>query len=117
MLWLDVYIVSLASVDDSSLGKLFFALPQRCFVLLEDIDAAGTARSQETETEDSGQVVVGSAKKIEAQKKLSLSGLLNAIDGAPSRQGRVLIMTTNHIEHLTRRSYCDRDARICRSQQ
>jgi len=31
---------------------------------------------------------------------LSFSGLLNAIDGVASHEGRILIMTTNHIEHL-----------------
>jgi chaperone BCS1 len=29
-------------------------------------------------------------------EKVSLSGLLNAIDGATAAEGRLLIMTTNH---------------------
>ena len=31
---------------------------------------------------------------------MSLSGLLNALDGVASQEGRILIMTTNHIEKL-----------------
>jgi chaperone BCS1 len=33
-------------------------------------------------------------------KKVSLSGLLSAIDGATAAEGRLLIMTTNHPENL-----------------
>ena len=32
--------------------------------------------------------------------RVTLSGLLNVLDGASSQEGRVLIITTNHIEHL-----------------
>ncbi|KAF1991254.1 P-loop containing nucleoside triphosphate hydrolase protein [Aulographum hederae CBS 113979] len=35
-----------------------------------------------------------------AKSQLSLSGLLNAIDGVASHEGRVLVMTTNHPEKL-----------------
>lgn len=31
---------------------------------------------------------------------MSLSALLNVLDGVASQEGRVLIMTTNHIEKL-----------------
>ncbi|KAF2198815.1 P-loop containing nucleoside triphosphate hydrolase protein [Delitschia confertaspora ATCC 74209] len=34
------------------------------------------------------------------KSNISLSGLLNAIDGVATHEGRVLIMTTNHAEHL-----------------
>lgn len=34
--------------------------------------------------------------------KLSLSGLLNPLNGVSSTEGRVLITTTNHIESLDR---------------
>lgn len=39
-------------------------------------------------------------KKEEEQSKLTLSGLLNAIDGVFSNHGRILIMTTNHPDVL-----------------
>ncbi|EFZ02024.2 bcs1 [Metarhizium robertsii ARSEF 23] len=82
---LDIYIISAPSVDDKTLEELFNSLPGRCVVLLEDIDAIGTDRQ-------------GSDKK--AKKALSLSGLLNTLDGVASQEGRVLIMTTNHIKNL-----------------
>ncbi|PMD55325.1 uncharacterized protein K444DRAFT_697289, partial [Hyaloscypha bicolor E] len=36
----------------------------------------------------------------EKKKTISLSGLLNVIDGVASHEGRVLVMTTNHREKL-----------------
>ncbi|KAF5127128.1 putative mitochondrial chaperone BCS1-B [Metarhizium anisopliae] len=84
---LDIYIISAPTVDDQALEELFNRLPERCVVLLEDIDAIGTDRQ-------------GSDKFGKKEKALSLSGLLNALDGVASQEGRILIMTTNHIENL-----------------
>lgn len=40
------------------------------------------------------------SKNREQKGRLSLSGLLNILDGVASQEGRILIMTTNHIEKL-----------------
>src|SRR4051794_31141594 len=37
---------------------------------------------------------------LELPKKVTLSGLLNVIDGTTAAEGRLLIMTTNHLEQL-----------------
>lgn len=94
---LDVYMLSLAGVDDFSLRELFAGLPPRCVVLLEDVDAATCTHSRQrdvTPRKESGSF----GKRPGGE--LSLSALLNAINGVGSQQGRLLIMTTNHIEHL-----------------
>ncbi|OHE90316.1 mitochondrial chaperone bcs1 [Colletotrichum orchidophilum] len=97
---LDIYVLSLAGINDGRLSALFAELPQRCVVLLEDVDAVGTTRSRgaDTDESDSGSEVSRSSPKPSGS--LSLSGLLNVLDGVASQEGRVLIMTTNHIEHL-----------------
>ncbi|KAL9122454.1 MAG: hypothetical protein Q9187_000983 [Circinaria calcarea] len=114
---LDIHCVSLleATLTEEDLGLLFNSLPRRCVVLLEDIDSAGLIRHEEP-TDD---IHTGSKGKIEpttqisveiakafriVQEKndknlsrnqgISLSGLLNAIDGVASHEGRVLVMTT-----------------------
>ncbi|KAE9577839.1 hypothetical protein CGMCC3_g6239 [Colletotrichum fructicola] len=97
---LDIYVVSLAGINDLRLSALFAELPQRCVVLLEDVDAAGTTRVRDADNDQSdlgSDVTRGSSKPLGT---LSLSGLLNVLDGVASQDGRVLIMTTNHIEHL-----------------
>ncbi|KAF6818020.1 mitochondrial chaperone bcs1 [Colletotrichum sojae] len=95
---LRIYTVSLASADASeeSLAFLFRTLPEACIVLLEDIDAAGL-----TSTRATSKTVENRGKRASSeQDKISLSGLLNLLDGTASQEGRILIMTTNHAEHL-----------------
>ncbi|OJD11466.1 hypothetical protein AJ78_07772 [Emergomyces pasteurianus Ep9510] len=98
---LNIYVLNLSSIDDSRLNSLFVQLPPHCVILLEDIDAASTARTEDSETkENTGQAAVGPSQKSKSQGNVSLSALLNALDGVSSQEGRLLIMTTNHIERL-----------------
>ncbi|KUI69495.1 putative mitochondrial chaperone BCS1-B [Cytospora mali] len=120
-----IYIVSLSSPfsSEETLGELFAELPRRCVVLLEDIDTAGLTHTRE---ENKGQNDNGDGKTSDmtpgklttgndnnnnynnnnnnnnnnSNGRLSLSGLLNILDGVASQEGRVLIMTTNHIDKL-----------------
>ncbi|KAM3551159.1 hypothetical protein MY1884_007858 [Beauveria asiatica] len=85
---LDIYIVDIPCVNDEQLKELFHKLPRKCIVLLEDIDAVGADRDEDGD-EHKGR-----------RHQLSLSGLLNALDGVAAQQGRLLIMTTNHKENL-----------------
>ncbi|KAK0628116.1 putative mitochondrial chaperone bcs1 [Bombardia bombarda] len=86
---LDIYSLSLSGVCEGDLKTLFGKLPGKCVVVLEDIDAVRTTRSRDGEEDKSGK---GS--------KVSLSALLNVLDGFASQEGRLLVMTTNHIEKL-----------------
>ena len=106
-----IYIVSLNSISSSeeNLSNLFAELPRRCVVLLEDIDTAGLTNTRETSTPPANLTDNGEASKSNQPDKaassdtlgrLSLSGLLNILDGVASQEGRVLIMTTNHLKKL-----------------
>ena len=97
---LDIYILNISSQDDSSLGKLFTELPKHCVVLVEDIDAVDATQSRQHGTVKTGQEETGSSTMGKSQGKVSLSALLNVLDGVGSQEGRVLIMTTNHAERL-----------------
>ncbi|KAK1672916.1 BCS1 N terminal-domain-containing protein [Colletotrichum godetiae] len=110
-----IYIVSLSSIsaNEENLATLFAELPRRCVVLLEDIDTAGLTHTRENSgtgdaTADAkdgsgdmvpGQLTAGNGA-TNTSGRLSLSGLLNILDGVASQEGRVLIMTTNHVEKL-----------------
>ena len=52
-------------------------------LLIEDVDCV--FKTERTTTDQTG---------------VTLSGLLNALDGVSSREGRVLFLTTNHPERL-----------------
>jgi mitochondrial chaperone BCS1 len=96
---LDIYILSLSDTNEARLKNLFAELPSRCIILLEDIDAVSSNRSGDTETEDSRQTATSSPSQGSKSVggNISLSTLLNVIDGIALKEGRVLIMTTNHI--------------------
>lgn len=120
-----IYIISLSSITatEENLATLFAELPRRCVVLLEDIDTAGLTHTRDgakgpdasaaagPEPLEPGQTSVGNgsttttttpAATLALPGRLSLSGLLNILDGVASQEGRVLIMTTNHLEKLDR---------------
>jgi chaperone BCS1 len=95
---LDIYILNLSAINEASLTSLFAKLPSRCVILLEDVDAVSSNR--DAETEDSRQTVAPARERKPASGKVSLSAILNIIDGVASQEGRILIMTTNHITRL-----------------
>lgn len=108
-----IYIVSLssASASEENITTLFNELPTRCIVLLEDIDSAGLTHtredasaasdSQDASTPPPSPKTPGTPATIApVGGRLSLSGLLNILDGVASQEGRILVMTTNHIEKL-----------------
>ncbi|KAH6670568.1 mitochondrial chaperone bcs1 [Halenospora varia] len=75
---LDIYFLNLSAIsNEDSLRNLFAKLLSHCVILLEDIDTS---------------------KPVSG--KVYLSALLNVVDGVASQEGRILIMTTNHITHL-----------------
>jgi chaperone BCS1 len=120
---LAIYVISLldSTMTEEDLLNLFISLPRRCVVLLEDIDTAGLRRPNDTPT---GATSSSSSNDDERKSKndwkvsdlarqlkrhgssdssgggISLAGLLNAIDGVASQEGRLLIMTTNKRDTL-----------------
>jgi mitochondrial chaperone BCS1 len=63
-------------------------------VLLEDIDTTSISYLN-TESDDSKSIGL-----LKPGQTLTLSGLLNRLDGVSSPEGRVVIITTNHVEKL-----------------
>ncbi|KAI7762728.1 hypothetical protein ACKAV7_004116 [Fusarium commune] len=97
LMGLNIYMISLSSpnLSEDSLATLFRDLPRTCLVLLEDIDAAGlTNKRKKQETQENN----GPPKPM--REPISLSGLLNVIDGVGAQEGRVLVMTSNHTENI-----------------
>jgi mitochondrial chaperone BCS1 len=109
---LDIHVVSLLepTLTEEELGMLFTNLPARCIVLLEDIDTAGLIR-EPSDGEEEGKKEEGEKRnekdwnvvdltkalkkanqlsEEEKKKGISLSGLLNIIDGKCSSSLTVL---------------------------
>jgi chaperone BCS1 len=121
----DIYHINLASgeISDGSLHRLFLTLPRKCIVVLEDIDSAGIGREQGASTkkpvvEDPQTADFLPSMQLPRMSRrhrtpyamppghsgkrntITLSGLLNAIDGNASQEGRLLIMTSNNPDVL-----------------
>ncbi|THH27255.1 hypothetical protein EUX98_g6942 [Antrodiella citrinella] len=84
----DICVLNLSErgLADDKLIHLLSNIPERSFVLIEDIDAAFNKRVQ---TSEDGY-----------QSSVTFSGFLNALDGVASGEERIIFMTTNHPERL-----------------
>ncbi|KAK7604954.1 hypothetical protein V9T40_006140 [Parthenolecanium corni] len=83
-------------LTDDRLNHLLSCAPQNSIILLEDVDAALPSREGGEETFESQQMKAAYA----GLTRLTLSGLLNCLDGVASTEGRILFMTTNYKERL-----------------
>lgn len=83
---MNLYILNIASCNasDDNVMSLLSRVPARSIVLLEDIDSAFSQRQ----------------KSEDVRNRLTFSGLLNALDGAASKEGTLVFMTTNHPDRL-----------------
>lgn len=80
-----ICLLSLADgmVTDDRLNHLLSVLPEKSVLLLEDVDAVSLETSMQ-----------------HGLSRLTLSGLLNALDGVGSSEERLIFMTTNHYDKL-----------------
>ncbi|ETS73122.1 hypothetical protein PFICI_15067 [Pestalotiopsis fici W106-1] len=101
---LDLFMINIPTVSqDIDLDRLFTSLPPQCIVLLEDIDAVGIKRTRELpdiplEVKDPKEI-----RKVGGQLRpgrVTLSGLLNVLDGVTSQEGRIVLMTSNFADAL-----------------
>ncbi|KAK1817155.1 hypothetical protein LTR12_008450 [Friedmanniomyces endolithicus] len=98
---LNVYVCSISDrrMTDLMLEETFAQLPPNCVVLMEDIDCAGIKREFEWVAP-----VKRKSKKdpFKDPEPITLSGLLNVIDGVGASEGRILLMTSNDPDALDR---------------
>ncbi|KAM3300664.1 hypothetical protein ACQJBY_041599 [Aegilops geniculata] len=97
----DIYDLELTGVDSNSdLRRLLVGMTNRSILVVEDIDC--TIELKQREDEDEEQSKSSSTEKKKAEDKVTLSGLLNFVDGLWSTSGeeRIIIFTTNYKERL-----------------
>jgi chaperone BCS1 len=80
---------------DDSLLNAFSDAPNNSLILIEDIDTAGVVQSRKSKPAPNI-IVEGGGDMF----GITLSGLLNSLDGVCSPEGRIVVMTTNHKEKL-----------------
>ena len=104
---LDIYTLSLTDVNltDAVLMRLFHSLDESWLVLLEAIDCAGlesvyAEKKSGDDSDDNDSEKKKNNDKKEKKPKVTLSGLLNCVDGTTAPTGHVLITSTNCLEKL-----------------
>ena len=74
-------------LSDDRLNHLLTIIPERTLVLLEDVDVAWANQRKSDSDGYHG-------------ANVTMSGLLNALDGVASAEERIIFLTTNHVERL-----------------
>lgn len=97
-LGMPIHLLSLSegSVTDRNLRELIMQAGRNSLVVIEDVDCAVLNRSAKKKT----RAMAALDDMDEGHSLVTLSGLLNAIDGVLAGEGRILILTTNHREKL-----------------
>ncbi|GMI87694.1 hypothetical protein like AT3G50940 [Hibiscus trionum] len=96
----DVYDLELTSIySNSDLQRLLVSTRNRSMVVIEDIDCSIELQNRQEQRFESGEFEQGTTNN---NNKLTLSGLLNFIDGLWSSCGdeRIIVFTTNHKDRL-----------------
>ncbi|CAN6303141.1 unnamed protein product [Urochloa humidicola] len=110
----DIYDIELTSVhSNTDLRKLFIETTSKSIIVIEDIDCsldltgarkkkAATAEDDKDKKDGAAAAKAAAGDKKDTSSKVTLSGLLNFIDGLWSACGgeRIIVFTTNHVDKL-----------------
>lgn len=92
-----LYCLNLTEFNDRSLMAAVRQIPRDSVLLFEDIDCM---KGSQPGTSFSVASISGDLKSKEGSNGVTLSGLLNVLDGFFAPTGVLFMMTTNHIEAL-----------------
>ena len=95
-----MYDLELTSIGNNwELKKLLLATTSKSIIVIEDIDCSLDLTGERGVKEDQSNAEI---KKVKKKNAVTLSGLLNFIDGIWSACGqeRILVFTTNHLGKL-----------------
>jgi hypothetical protein len=94
------------SIDDSFLQRAVSAIPKQAIFLIEDIDCAFPSREEEEsesrpsasrgeflDIDDFEMGLVVGGKRARSRSNVTLSGLLNVLDGVGSEEGKIFFAT------------------------
>jgi chaperone BCS1 len=98
---MNLYVLNIAgeNMSDERLYDMFMDIQPHSILLLEDVDAV-TRNREAVKPETPVPAQVGGDAPVAEKKGVTLSGLLNCIDGIVAKDGALLFMTTNYKERL-----------------
>ena len=102
-LGMSIYAVNLTEMNDRTLKTAMNWIPEGSVVLFEDIDCMRAGhRRQSTGAEEKPQPVAagGQNDAVSVMLGVTLSGLLNVLDGFHAPENVIFVMTTNDVDAL-----------------
>ena len=98
---MSIYAVNLTEMNDRTLKAAINEVPENSVILFEDIDCmqAGHRRGERNVSQEQV-AVTNNAKSAQDRFGVTLSGLLNVLDGFHAPENVIFVMTTNDVEAL-----------------
>lgn len=107
---LGIAVINLSQMSDETLAKALATAPEYSLILIEDFDSSSAVRAREgmqkkrkeseSEIPSPMETLSGGIKLIEESSFLTLSGVLNAMDGVVSLDNKLVFMTTNILDTI-----------------
>jgi chaperone BCS1 len=100
---LSIYTVNLADFNDRSLMSAVNQVPASSVLLFEDIDCMKGGQSRDgvdSRAEQNAPATRNTKEGASTPNGVTLSGLLNVLDGFHAPNGVLFVMTTNHVKTL-----------------
>ncbi|CAG8845473.1 8368_t:CDS:2, partial [Gigaspora margarita] len=104
----DLYYINLKHIiNDNEMSAAFSSVPSNQIIVLEDVDAQSKVLHKRRSDDDDDKFSKGISSddkkgggKSSDFSMISLSNFLGCLDGHIMSEGNIIIMTTNHVEHL-----------------
>ncbi len=101
---MSIYVVNLAEMNDRALKKSMNWVPENSMILFEDIDCMKTATRRlemdSGQVQRDGDIKTSVSATSAGQGGVSLSGLLNVLDGFSAPENVIYVMTTNDADAI-----------------
>ena len=101
---MDIARLQGTGMNDGTFANAFRSAPINAIILMEDADCMFPARNTDgliaAVAAETPVIEIAPATPTRPTYRLTLSGILNALDGLASVEGRIFIMTTNYSEKL-----------------
>jgi mitochondrial chaperone BCS1 len=98
---MSIYAINLTDFDDKTLSKAVNDVPPKSLILFEDIDCMRTGHARPDVGTRMGSGALPNENSVAQDRRgVTLSGLLNILDGFSAPENMLFVMTTNRIEVL-----------------
>jgi mitochondrial chaperone BCS1 len=99
---MSIYAINLTELNDHKLKRAVSTVPENSVILFEDIDCMKVGSRKPRMSEEKDKPAIEKDERIDSQDRfgVTLSGLLNVLDGFNAPENVLFLMTTNRIEAL-----------------